>query len=179
VQNKAVFLDRDGVINKTLHNHPDPMDKSNYVLSWDQFEFVEDACAGIALLDSLGFKVLVASNQSGISRGYITSSGVDEIFAMMEKAVYVATGVLVQWLYCPHTRADSCVCHKPEPGLFYALAMLNDIDMDQSWAIGDRMTDLVSASRTGIRANRLIQVDENFTLYDAALKIQADELKQG
>lgn len=141
---KAVFLDRDGVINKLLHNVPDERHNPlNYVLSWDDFEFIPGALEGLKLLAETDYKIFVVSNQSGIGRGYAEKSEIDEIFRNMRKEIADYSGIrTIEHIFCSHVPDDNCCCRKPKPGMIYVLAYLHEIDLSQSWMIGDSDSDI-------------------------------------
>ena len=138
----AVFLDRDGVINK---------DRSDYVKSWEEFEFlpgVQDAFRVLALGPR---QIVVVSNQSCIGRGLVSRETVDEIHARMTEAVRRSGGRIDAVYYCPHRPDEDCPCRKPRPGLILKAARELDIDLAASWMVGDDLKDLETAKAAGVR----------------------------
>ena len=105
----AVFLDRDGVINR---KRPE----GSYVTSWDEFELLPGALEALALLAKTGARVIVVTNQRGIARGRMTGDDLEEIHTRLRATVSAAGGRLDAIYHCPHE--GPCRCCKPEPGMF-------------------------------------------------------------
>ncbi|MCX6570988.1 MAG: D-glycero-beta-D-manno-heptose 1,7-bisphosphate 7-phosphatase [Candidatus Aminicenantes bacterium] len=138
----AVFLDRDGVINR---------DRSDYVKSWEEFEFLPGVLEAFRVL-ALGLhQVVVISNQSCIGRGLVGRAMVDEIHACMTEAVRRSGGRIDAVYYCPHRPDEDCPCRKPRPGLILKAARELDIDLAASWLVGDDLRDLETAKAAGVR----------------------------
>ena len=148
--NKAVFLDRDGTIN---------IDKE-YLYKVEDFEYLPGAVEGLKKLGDAGYLLIVITNQSGIARGYYTEEDYRHMDEWM-KANLLTKGVrITASYYCPHLpNADvlqyrcECKCRKPGTELFWRAQKDFDIDMSQSFAIGDKMRDLAickEAPVTGI-----------------------------
>jgi D-glycero-D-manno-heptose 1,7-bisphosphate phosphatase len=138
----AVFLDRDGVINR---------DRPDYVKSWEEFEFLPGVLEAFRVLASGPHLVVVISNQSCIGRGLVSRGTVDEIHARMTEAVRRSGGRIDAVYYCPHRPDEDCPCRKPRPGLILAAARELDIDLAASWLVGDDMRDLETAKAAGVR----------------------------
>ncbi|MCX6568256.1 MAG: D-glycero-beta-D-manno-heptose 1,7-bisphosphate 7-phosphatase [Candidatus Aminicenantes bacterium] len=138
----AVFLDRDGVINK---------DRPDYVKSWEEFEFLPGALEAFRVLAAGPRQVVVVSNQSGIGRGLVSRETVDEIHARMTEAVRRSGGRIDAIYYCPHRPDEDCPCRKPRPGLILKAARELDIDLAASWLVGDDLRDLETAVAAGVR----------------------------
>lgn len=166
--NKAVFIDRDGVINKRFNDPDDPY--NNYVLRWEDFEFLPGVLDALVRLDmSSGYRIYIISNQSGISENLIvdgepfTKSSAMVIFSQMEEAIdkYARDkydrltdwhgGVLSGWMFCPHSPDDGCACRKPKPGMIYLFAVTDEICLSDSWMIGDSVSDMKCGWNAGIR----------------------------
>lgn len=140
---KVVLLDRDGVIN---------YDSPNYIKSPEEYIFLPKSCEAIARLTQAGYQVGVATNQSGISRGYY---GVEMLAAIHEKlfeAVHAAGGKIDALVYCPHHPNMGCACRKPNPGLLYMLAKRLHCRLAGVPFIGDRFSDLQAAQAAGATA---------------------------
>ncbi len=132
MDNKAVFLDRDGTIAKDVHYCPRPED----------FELLPSVPEAIKLLNENSFKVIVVTNQSGIARGYFTEETLAQIHQKMkdELAKY---GARVDAIYhCPHHPDDGCECRKPKTALFLKAAGEHDIDLKSSYVVGDMQMDI-------------------------------------
>ena len=134
---KAVFFDRDGVLN---------IDKA-YLYKIDELEWIEGALEAITYLTQSGYLVFVVTNQSGIARGYYTSDTVSNNGGKIEK-----------FYYCPHLPSGSvaeyavdCDCRKPKPGLILQAMAEYDIDQDKSFLIGDKRRDVEAAEAAGIK----------------------------
>lgn len=140
--NSAVFLDRDGVINR---------DRRDYVKSWEEFEFLPGVPEAFRLLAPGPHRIVVVSNQSAIGRGLVSREAVDEIHARMIEAVRAGGGRIDAVYYCPHLPEADCPCRKPRPGLLLRAARELGIDLPGSWLIGDDVRDLESAVAAGVR----------------------------
>jgi D-glycero-D-manno-heptose 1,7-bisphosphate phosphatase len=140
--NNAVFLDRDGVINR---------DRADYVKSWEEFEFLPGVLEAFRLLARGPHRIIVVSNQSAIGRGLVSREAVDEIHARMTEAVRRSGGRIDAVYYCPHRPEADCLCRKPRPGLLLKAARELGIDLAGSWLIGDDLRDLESAVAAGVR----------------------------
>ena len=140
MKTKAVFIDRDGTIN--IDN--------NYVFRVQDFEFIPDAIKGLKLLQEIGFKLIVITNQSGIARGYYTEEDYKELNQWMERTLRSEYGIeIAASYYCPHhpeaiinNYRKECNCRKPKVGLFEKAIIDKNIDTDNSYAIGDKLRDL-------------------------------------
>lgn len=139
---RAVFLDRDGVINRKPP-------EGDYVKSWEEFEFLPGASKAIARLKRCGFRVIVVSNQRGISLGKLCEEELRAIHARMRAELQKAGATLDAIYYCPHAH-NSCKCRKPEVGMFLeARRDFPDIDFSRSFVVGDSTADMEAAARLG------------------------------
>lgn len=137
---RAVFLDRDGVINRNRADH---------VKSWAEFEFLPGALASLQRLARLPCLVIVVSNQSIIGRGLVSQSVVDEIHQRMMAEIDAAGGRIDAVFYCPHRPDEGCGCRKPQPGLLLHAARELAIDLTRSFLIGDAESDVRAAQAAG------------------------------
>lgn len=162
---KAIFLDRDGVINKLIYKVPEKHNPHNYVLSWSDFEFIPEAIEGLKLLAETDYHIFVVSNQSGIGRGWVDKDliqafcKIDGVFKKMRREVKQFGGRITDHRFCPHDTDEGCACRKPQPGLIYTLAVLYGIDLSQSWMIGDSDSDILAGHNAGI--SKLIKIDKH------------------
>lgn len=140
MKRRAIFLDRDGVINV---NRPD------HVKSWDEFVFLPNALAALARLAASDFLVIVTTNQSAIARGLTSVETVRAIHARMSAAVTRAGGRIDAVYFCPHHPDAKCACRKPQPGLFLQAARDFAIDCARSFVIGDAFSDVAAALAIG------------------------------
>jgi histidinol-phosphate phosphatase family protein len=138
----AVFLDRDGTINRDVP----------YCSSPDQFELLPGAADGISLLNEAGFKVIVVTNQSGIGRGYFSAETLALIHDRM-KTMLAAHGAHVDAVYyCPHHPDDHCHCRKPQPQMVTRAASDMDLDLQRSYVVGDSEIDVEMGKKVGCKA---------------------------
>lgn len=139
--NKAVFIDRDGTINVDGPYLSDP----------DKFEMYSGVGEGVKKLKENGFKIIVITNQSGIARGYFTENDLGDIHAKMEKEFKKFNVELDGIYYCPHHPDDNCNCRKPKTGLFEIAIRDHDIDIKESYMLGDKMLDIEAGTKINTR----------------------------
>ena len=138
---KLLVLDRDGVINE---------DRDDYVKSPDEWVPVPGSIEAIARLNREGWRVLVATNQSGLGRGLFDANTLNAIHLKMQRAVNAAGGRIDAIFFCPHTPEDHCDCRKPRPGLFRDIAERYGLeDLRGVHAVGDTLRDLQAAQLLG------------------------------
>jgi D-glycero-D-manno-heptose 1,7-bisphosphate phosphatase len=142
VKRRCVFLDRDGTIN--VGPHP-----GEYIQNWGQFRFLPGVIDWIRIFNSLGFLVVVVTNQRGVARGIVHPEDLDEIHRRMVEEIEQAGGRVDQILSCPH-EAGECMCRKPKPGLVLEAQARWDIDLAASLLIGDSDTDRDLAAACGM-----------------------------
>ena len=137
---RAVFLDRDGVINRKAP-------EGEYVTSWAEFEFADGALDGLRLLAGLSVPVVVVTNQRGIARGRMTEADLADIHDRMRVEVAAAGGRIDAIHHCPHE--GGCDCRKPGTAMFRAAADELRIELAGSAVIGDRASDMEAAAAIG------------------------------
>lgn len=142
---KAVFLDRDGVINKY------PGDKL-YVTSVKKFSFLPGAKKAIAQLSKAGFKIFIASNQAGIGRGIYKRRTLEAITRKMLTEIERAEGRIDKVYYCLHRKDAGCSCRKPRPGLLKKAAKEFKFSLRNSYFIGDSIRDVLTARAAGCKS---------------------------
>jgi len=142
---KAVFLDRDGVINKY------PGDKL-YVTSLRKFKFLPKVKEAISLLNQKGYKVFIASNQAGVGRGVYSQRTLDAITAKMLSDIKESGGRIEKVYYCTHRKEDCCSCRKPKPGLLKNAAKEYKFTLKESFFAGDTIRDVVTAHSAGCKS---------------------------
>ncbi|MCB9107486.1 MAG: D-glycero-beta-D-manno-heptose 1,7-bisphosphate 7-phosphatase [Anaerolineales bacterium] len=135
---QAIFLDRDGVICEN---------RSDYVKSWREFKFLPGAKQSLAALRYLGLPIIVVTNQSAIGRGIIPAEVVEEIHRQMVTEIQAYGGHITRIYYCPHHPEAGCDCRKPQPGMLLQAAQELGIDLNQSYMVGDAVTDLVAGQQ--------------------------------
>lgn len=144
---KYIFIDRDGVINKD----PGGWTENDYVTDWKDFHFLPGALEALSILNEKDIKVIIVSNQGGISKGLFTKDKLDEINTMMVKKIRENGGDIEESFYCPHSSADNCNCRKPQPGLLEMAATKYDIDPDKTYFIGDDKRDIIAGKSIGCK----------------------------
>ncbi|MGB9734576.1 MAG: D-glycero-beta-D-manno-heptose 1,7-bisphosphate 7-phosphatase [Conexivisphaera sp.] len=135
----AVFLDRDGVICYDVH----------YMRSPDQFELMPGVAEGIRRLNGAGFLVVVATNQSGIRRGYFTEEDLARIHARMLEELGRRGARIDAIYYCPCLPEEDCECRKPRPGMLLRAAEELGIDLGRSYMVGDKALDVEAGRAAG------------------------------
>ena len=132
---KAVFLDRDGVINRKAP-------EGEYVTRWEEMIFLPGVAEAIAALRRVGFLVVVVSNQRCVAKGLLSVSELESLHGRMRAKLNAEGGVIDAIYFCPHDSAPPCGCRKPAPGLLLRAAAEHEIDLRASWMIGDSASDM-------------------------------------
>ncbi|MGI9277713.1 MAG: D-glycero-beta-D-manno-heptose 1,7-bisphosphate 7-phosphatase [Endozoicomonas sp.] len=140
--NKLIILDRDGVINE---------DSDNYVRSVDEWIPIPGSIDAIARLSKTGFKIAVATNQSGIARGFFNLDTLAAMHNKMTTLVVSLGGRIHSIKFCPHGPDDKCRCRKPAPGLIQQIEEELGISAQDAWLIGDSLRDLQAAREAGCK----------------------------
>ena len=148
--NKAIFLDRDGVINK---------DRSDYVKSIHELEIFSNIEECIKRIKEKGFLIIVISNQSAIGRNLTSHAEVQKIHDHIQQYLNKWNLKIDAFYYCPHNPDDNCNCRKPKPGLLIQAANDYNIDLQNSWMIGDHDRDVQSGLNAG--CNSIMVTPEN------------------
>lgn len=151
---KAVFLDRDGVLNQSFGNRP-PNNKEELIV----FPGVPQA---VANLNQAGFLVFVVTNQGGVGLGYMTPQDLAGIHEKLAEEVAQAGGHFTEIMACMHKPRSGCSCRKPKPGMLLTLGKKYDVDLAQSFMVGDRDMDLAAGKAAGTKTI-LIASDETIT----------------
>lgn len=145
----AVFLDRDGTINV----------ERNYLYKISDFEFEYSAISAIAALNDAGYKVIVITNQAGIGRGYYTEADVERLHIWINDELKKYDAHIDRFYYCPHhpvygigVYKKECSCRKPGIELIHQAVRAFDIDIEKSFLIGDRETDIEAGKKAGLRS---------------------------
>lgn len=137
---KLIILDRDGVINH---------DSDQFIKSPDEWKPIAGSLEAIARLNQAGYRVVVASNQSGLGRGLFCMAMLNRIHAKMHKLVAQAGGKIDAVFICPHAADVQCDCRKPKAGLLREIAARYHLDLKSVPAIGDALRDIQSALAVG------------------------------
>ena len=139
---KIVILDRDGVINH---------DSDQYIKSPDEWKPISGSLQAIARLNQADYRVVVATNQSGIGRGLFEMNTLNAIHEKMHKALAQVGGRVDAIFFCPHTVTDQCECRKPKPGLLREIETRLNVSLVNVPAVGDSLRDLQAALAVGAR----------------------------
>ncbi|HTI48847.1 MAG TPA: D-glycero-beta-D-manno-heptose 1,7-bisphosphate 7-phosphatase [Casimicrobiaceae bacterium] len=137
---KLIVLDRDGVINH---------DSDQFIKSPDEWRPIPGSLEAIARLHHAGFRVVVATNQSGVGRGLYDMATLNAIHEKMHKAIAQAGGRLDAVFFCPHTADARCECRKPRAGMLQEIGMRFSVDMADVPCVGDGLRDLQAAEAVG------------------------------
>ncbi len=137
---KLIILDRDGVIN---------YDSDQFIKSPDEWKPLPGSLEAIARLVQADYRVVVATNQSGIGRGLFDMATLNAIHDKMHKAVAHAGGRIDAIFFCPHAAASDCNCRKPRAGMLEEIAARYNVDMKGVPAVGDSLRDLECATQLG------------------------------
>ena len=137
---RAVFLDRDGVINYNRENH---------IKSWDEFTFLPGIFEPLGKLARSDYAVIVISNQAAIGRGLVGEKAVEEINRRMVDEITTQGGRIDSVFICPHRPDENCGCRKPAPGLILQAAQQQNLDLAHSFLIGDALSDVEAALAAG------------------------------
>ena len=146
---KTIFLDRDGVINLDKH----------YLYKIEDFEFTNKLFETCKYFQTLGYQIIVVTNQSGIGRGYFSKEDFEKLTSWMIDEFKRNEINIIDVFYCPHTPDDNCDCRKPKPGMINQACKKHAIDLQNSWMIGDKISDMEVALNANIQ-NRILITSE-------------------
>ena len=139
---KLIILDRDGVINE---------DSDNYVRSVSEWIPIPGSIEAIAALSNAGYTVTVATNQSGLARGYFSKNELLAMHQKMTDLVEVEGGKITAIEFCPHGPDDHCNCRKPKAGMMENILNTFLADASESWVIGDSLRDIQAGQAAGCK----------------------------
>ncbi|HJO93299.1 MAG TPA: HAD family hydrolase [Victivallales bacterium] len=145
-KNKACFLDRDGVL----------IEEVNYLSYPSQILIFENSYKALKLLRDNDYKIIVITNQAGVARGYFKETDITVIHKEIDRFLSLKKLSIDKYYYCPHHPEGTvpeysfeCACRKPAPGLIFQAVKDFDIDLGESFLIGDKMSDINSAKNAG------------------------------
>jgi D-glycero-D-manno-heptose 1,7-bisphosphate phosphatase len=146
IKNKACFLDRDGVL----------IEEVNYLSSPSQIHIFENSYKALKLLKDNGYIIIIITNQAGVARGYFDEDNIQTIHNEIDRLLSIENLIIDKYYYCPHHPEGTvekysikCNCRKPAPGLIHQAVKDFNIDLKQSFLIGDKMSDINSAKNAG------------------------------
>lgn len=163
---KALFLDRDGVVNV----------EKNYLHKIEDFELLEGIVEICQSYQAQGYLIIIVTNQSGISRGYYSDEDFHNLSDWM-KGYFLSLGITITHIYyCPHHESINgpCECRKPEPGMFLEAQKEYAIDMKNSVMIGDNERDIEASQKAGVGYNVLLSTQATISKADRII----DSLKE-
>ena len=146
---KAIFLDRDGTINKNLEG----------LIRFEDFEFVPGVERALKLLQELGYRLFVVSNQSGVAKGFFSASDVKALHQRVGDVLKTQGIKVEEFVFCPHHPQGTvpeytldCNCRKPKPGMIKYLESKYNLDIKNSYMVGDMNRDAEAGMRAGAEA---------------------------
>lgn len=156
--NKAVFLDRDGTINKDI----------GYLYRIEELEFLPNAIKAIKILNEVGFLVIVITNQSGVARGYYSEEDIEVLHNHINELLKEYGAHIDAFYYCPHHPDDGigmykvdCNCRKPRTGLIEDAIIDYKIDRNKSYMIGDKKSDIEAGINANLKGSYQIDREKN------------------
>ena len=165
---KTIFLDRDGVINKEV----------GYLHKIEDFIFIDGVFEACLSFKKLGYQIIIISNQSGIARGYFTLFDYEKLTKWMLNQFSKKNISILDVFFCPHGPKSKCSCRKPKPGMLIDARNKYNIDLEKSWMIGDKETDIESANLAGISNTILLRSGHIINESDSKAKHIIDSIKQ-
>ena len=139
---KLVILDRDGTINE---------DSDQYIKSPEEWRPIKGSLEAIARLTQADYRIVVATNQSGIARGLFDTRTLFAIHDTLLRALAQHGGRIDAFFFCPHAPEAGCACRKPQPGMLLEVARRFNVPLDQAYMVGDTLRDLQAAAAAGAR----------------------------
>jgi D-glycero-D-manno-heptose 1,7-bisphosphate phosphatase len=139
---KLVILDRDGVINR---------DSANFIKNTNEWIALPGSLEAIALLNQSGFRIAIATNQSGIARGLFDMATLNAINDKMYRVLAQIGGRIDAMFYCPHAAEDNCSCRKPKTGMIEDIGRRFSVELADVYAVGDSLRDLQAFSDAGCK----------------------------
>jgi D-glycero-D-manno-heptose 1,7-bisphosphate phosphatase len=144
---KLVILDRDGVIN---------VDSDAFIKSPDEWVAIPGSLEAIARLNQAGYRVAIASNQSGIGRGLFDMAALNAMHEKMNRTAAAVGGRIDAVFFCPHTQEDECECRKPKPGMLQQIVERFEIDPADTPMVGDSLRDLQAGAALGFELHLVL-----------------------
>lgn len=151
--------------------------EKDYLYKISDFEFIEGVFETFNYLQNLGYKLVIITNQSGIGRGYYTKEDFDKLTKWMLKQ-FEEKDIKIEGVFlCPHAPNDSCRCRKPETGMIDQAKGLFEIDLENSWLIGDKNSDIQTALNANIPNTVQVRTGHSFDEFGSKAKYILDSIK--
>ena len=144
----AIFLDRDGVITENIEN--------SYVNTVADVSYIDGALGSLAELAKSHYSIVIVTNQAGVGKGYFSLEMAQAINAYVRESILNSGGRVDGFYLCPHTPEENCECRKPRPGMLLQAQRELNIDLSNSWMIGDALTDLQAGEAAGVKETMLV-----------------------
>lgn len=153
--NKAFFFDRDGIVNKRIID--------GYVTNTDEFEIIDEILTIFEMIKSSGHLAILITNQQGIGKGLMSEEDLSNVHDFMQEILEINTGYKFDDIYyCPDLADSGSICRKPHPGMIINAAEKWNIDLNNSWMIGDSTKDAIAGKNSGCRSILI----GNYSQYD-------------
>ena len=165
---KTIFLDRDGVINKEV----------GYLHIIEDFEFIDGVFDTCLYFQSLSYQIIIVTNQSGIERGYYNENDFHIVNNWMLEQFKDRGIDILDVFFCPHGPESNCDCRKPKPGMFNQANKKYDINMEESWMIGDKEADVQAANAASIQNTILVKSGHAIDEVNSKAEFILDSIKQ-
>jgi D-glycero-D-manno-heptose 1,7-bisphosphate phosphatase len=147
-QRKAVFFDRDGVVNRRIYG--------GYVKTWAEFELLEEVAQTVKAVKDLGYLAIVITNQQGVGKGLMTEEDLIGLHGRMQEHLHQLESVRFDDIYYSTEMKDGSTRRKPSPAMLQEAAQKWNIDLSNSWIIGDSTSDVEAGKRAGTKTAFLI-----------------------
>ncbi len=161
IKNKAVFFDRDGVLNK---------ERKDYVKSISELKIFPYIGNAIKKLQSSGFLTIVITNQSAINRGLTSTENINAIHLTIQDFLKDFETKISHFYFCPHKPDENCSCRKPKSDLFFQAAKEFDISLKTSWMIGNNDSDIIAGNNAGCTSIKINSKSEFLDSINLILK---------
>ena len=165
---KVIFLDRDGVVNHEV----------GYLHKVEDFKFIDGVFNACQYFQSLGYQIIIVTNQSGIARGYYGEQEFHMVNNWMLGQFKDNNIEILDVFFCPHGPESNCDCRKPKPGMFNQARDKHDINMNHSWMIGDKEVDIQAANAAEIQSTILVKSGHDIDERNSNAKFILDSIKQ-
>ena len=167
-EKQVIFLDRDGVINKEV----------GYLHHIKDFEFIDGVFSACQYFQKIGYSIIIVTNQSGIARGYYQEEDFHVLTQWMVKEFSNNNIDILDVFFCPHGPESTCNCRKPNPGMLLDAKEKYNIDMNNSWMIGDKEADVGAANSAGIDNTILVKTGHNIDEPNSKAKFILKSIKE-